>query len=231
MEERQHNLLAHVVRSYIREAEPIGSHALERTLGVSSATIRNEMAELEASGYLSQPHTSAGRVPTLKGYQFFLEHLVERQQPAPAEQRTLRELVNEQHVPPEQFSKKLARTLAELAGEAAVVGFNRYDSYYTGLSNLFEQPEFRALDMVRSISQVVDHLDEAMAKLYRNLTVSSDVAVKIGEANPFGEDCAFVFTTYGRGTNPSIIGILGPLRMDYDANLGRLHYVRTLFRS
>ncbi len=230
MQERQHNLLAHVVRSYIREAEPVGSKALEGTLGLSSATIRNEMAELEAEGYLSQPHTSAGRVPTLKGYQFFLDHLVERQEPKAAEQRTLRELMGEPQVTHEQFSKKLARTLAECAGEAAVVGLSRHDSYYTGLSNLFEQPEFRALDMVRALGQVVDHLDEAMLKLYRTLTTMDDVAVKIGSANPFGEDCALVFTTYGKG-NTSVIGILGPLRMDYDANLGRLHYVRQLFHS
>ena len=231
MDERQYSLLAHVVRSYIAQAEPISSRALEGALGLSSATIRNEMVALEAAGYLTQPHTSAGRVPTLKGYQFYLDNLVERQTPAAAEQRTLRELVHELQADNEQLARHLARALAALASEAVVVGFGRDDVYYTGLSNLFEQPEFQEVDMVRSLGQVIDHLDEAMAKLYRSAKPEESVVAKIGSANPFGQDCALILTSYPTAGQPNVIAILGPLRMDYDANLGRLHYVRQLFES
>ena len=79
--QRKKKILAAVVEQYIETAEPVGSKALARNagLGCSSATIRNELAELSAMGYLSQPHTSAGRVPTVQGYRLYVNELMERQ--------------------------------------------------------------------------------------------------------------------------------------------------------
>lgn len=224
MEERHSTLLAEVIRSYVREAEPVGSKALEGALGVSSATIRNEMAQLEDDGYLAQPYTSAGRVPTLKGYQYYVQHLAQPRQPAAPEQRTLAAALRERRGEPASASKMMAKCLAELSGEAVVVGFGPYDAFYTGLANLFTQPEFREFNMVAHMSRAIDHLDEAMRRLYR--ASASEVEVRLGEHNPFGEDCAVIITRAG---HDNLIGILGPLRMDYDANLGRMHYVRSLF--
>ena len=70
-------VLRAVVEDYIRSQEPVGSNAIARKhdLGVSSATVRNDMAALEDEGYLTQPHTSAGRVPTEKGYRYFVDQL------------------------------------------------------------------------------------------------------------------------------------------------------------
>lgn len=227
MEDRRHDLLAAVVREFVRQAEPVGSQAVASVLGVSSATVRNDMAALEQEGYLAQPHTSAGRVPTLKGYQFYLDNLLEVCEPKPAEQRSWRELAEGFTSDYEHAAKAVARKLAEVAGEAAVIGFSPTDAYYTGLSNLFAQPEFAAVDMVRTIGRAIDHLDEAVAKLYRQCG-QLDVVVKIGTANPLGEDCALILTSYEHSRGTSLLGLFGPLRMDYDANIGRLQYVRTL---
>jgi heat-inducible transcriptional repressor len=230
MNERQQNLLAEVIRSYVREAEPVGSKALEGSSGFSSATIRNEMADLENQGYLWQPHTSAGRVPTAKAWQYYVDHLVSAKEPKALEQRTMdnlwRQLQNDQT----NLLKSLAKTMAQYAGEAVVVGFGPYEVYYTGFSNLFQQPEFSTVDMVQAIGRAVDHLDESMVKLYEQ-TPSDRVEVMLGETNPFGEDCAVVYTRCSSGKNSSLMGFLGPLRMDYDANIGRLNYVRSLFQS
>lgn len=230
MQERHINLLAEIVKNYVREAEPIGSKALQGVLGMSSATIRNDMQQLEAEGYLTQPHTSAGRIPTVKGYQFYVQHLARAKEPQPAEQRSLQALMKEYHDSHEALSKALAKRLAEFAGEAAVVGFGPYDVYYTGLSNLFTQPEFRQIAMVQSIGWMIDHLDEAMRQLFRAAS-SSDVSIKLGDENPFGQDCAIVFTDYSEAGRRHILGLLGPLRMDYEANVGRLYYVRSLFAN
>jgi heat-inducible transcriptional repressor len=229
MDKRQHNLLAEVVRSYIREAEPVGSKALEGALGVSSATIRNDMAELEEQGFLAQPYTSAGRVPTLKGYQFFIDNLLEAREPKITEQRLLKDLVKQLQASHEAVVKNLARKLAELAGEAVVVGFAPYDVYYTGLANLFEQPEFAEVNMVRHIGKVIDNLDQAMAKLYHDTNHNEEVGIKIGLSNPFGEGCALIFTSCRNLETRSLIGLLGPIRMDYDAHIGRLQYIKSLF--
>ncbi len=227
MQERQANLLAEIVRFYIQEAEPVGSKTLEHNFGLSSATIRHEMAELEELGYLYQPYTSAGRVPTVQGYRYYLDNFLKVKEPAESEKETLSNLVEKLGADVEVMGKSLAKKLAYYSTQAAVVGFSPYDVYYTGLSNLFSQPEFAHLDMVRSMGQVIDHLDEGMAKLYQ--TGSPEVQIRIGEANPLGDSCAILFITLSLGQGNSIIGLLGPLRMDYDSNLGRLKYVRQLF--
>ena len=78
MERRAAKILAAIVDAYIKTGEPIGSKALaeDPEIGVSSATIRNTMAVLEQEGYLNHPHTSAGRVPTYKGFRYYVENLM-----------------------------------------------------------------------------------------------------------------------------------------------------------
>ena len=85
LSERKKKILTAVVESYIATAEPVGSKALAQVIGCSSATIRNEMSELTGMGYLEQPHTSAGRVPSPAGYRLYVNELMERQKLTEAE--------------------------------------------------------------------------------------------------------------------------------------------------
>ena len=81
MNDRKKKILHSIISEYIKSAEPIGSRHVAKNLdiGLSSATIRNEMADLEEMGYITQPHTSAGRIPTDKGYRFYVDQLVQEQ--------------------------------------------------------------------------------------------------------------------------------------------------------
>ncbi len=79
MTDRQAKILTTIIEQYAEVAAPVGSVMLAKLFNVSSATIRNEMAELELQGYISQPHTSAGRIPTDKGYRFFVNNINETQ--------------------------------------------------------------------------------------------------------------------------------------------------------
>ncbi len=228
MEQRQQQLLVEIVRSYVRGAEPVGSRALEGSLGVSSATIRNEMVQLEEQGYLEQPYTSAGRIPTLKAYRYYVEHVANPREPSAQEQHALKQpaalgIEHEAHL------KAIAKLLAGFAGDAVVIGFEPRNVYYTGLANLFEQPEFQELAMVRTMGRTLDQLDEAMAQLYP--AVGERAAVYLGAENPFGDACAVVCAAIRVGRRQSVVGILGPARMDFDANLGRIEYVRQLIAS
>ncbi|MFH1111448.1 MAG: hypothetical protein V1712_00035 [Patescibacteria group bacterium] len=229
LEIRQKELLGELVKSYIKQAEPVGSKALERKLKVSSATIRHEMARLEENGYLYQPHTSAGRVPTARAYQYYVDNFLQPKEPASEERKALQDLQLEFKRDFEQSLKNLAKVMAEFSGQAVVVGFSQNDIYYTGLSNLFSQPEFYHIDMVQSMSRIIDHLDEVMEKFYKQLRES--VEIRIGEQNPFGNECATVITSYILPNHKNIVGFLGPWRMDYASNVGRLNYVRQLIRA
>ena len=119
---RQQLVLGLVVREYIATAQPVGSRTLEGLgLGVSSATIRNEMSELEELGYLTHPHTSAGRVPTEQGYRYFVERLMRESQLSAEEQRTIRHQFHQVGVDLEQWMRLAASVLARTAESAAVV--------------------------------------------------------------------------------------------------------------
>ena len=129
MTERKKKLLAAIVERYIATGEPVGSKALVDALDtpVSSATIRNEMADLVAMGYLEQPHTSAGRVPSAKGYRYYLDNLLE---PAPVSASVFAEIdrrFREMDYDPEHLAQEAAKALADLTGYAAAVTTPRSD--------------------------------------------------------------------------------------------------------
>src|SRR5436309_5430686 len=90
-EERRLAVLRAIVEDYVQTEEPVGSKALvdRHSLGVSSATVRNDMAALEEEGYIAQPHTSAGRVPTDKGYRLFVDRLTTIKPMSMAERRAI----------------------------------------------------------------------------------------------------------------------------------------------
>lgn len=121
--ERQRELLRAVIREYIATAEPVASAALVRRygLGVSSATVRSELAALEELGLLSHPHTSAGRVPTDLGYRYFIESLMPRPALLPAEQVTVSHQFQQALSNTAEWLRLAASTLAHLTAEASIV--------------------------------------------------------------------------------------------------------------
>jgi heat-inducible transcriptional repressor len=122
MTERRRRILELVVREYISTAQPVGSEALSRLkLGVSSATIRNELAALETGGYLTHPHTSAGRIPTEKGYRYFVESLMEEFELSPVEQRMISHQFHQVTLDVDQWMRLSAAVLAHTSHGAALV--------------------------------------------------------------------------------------------------------------
>ena len=115
MDDRKLKILSAVVNEYIVTGEPVGSKAIMAHVKASSATIRNEMAELEKQGYLEQPHTSAGRIPTYKGYRLYVDQLMEQNQLTANEKKML------DYVTEEDLVNKASMALADLTKCAAVV--------------------------------------------------------------------------------------------------------------
>jgi heat-inducible transcriptional repressor len=189
------------------------------------------MAELEELGFLTHPHTSAGRIPTEQGWRYFLDYIVKDLKLKSAEERALLAGFERAKADGLNPAKGLAKALADLSETAVMVGFGPHDVYYTGLTYLFSQPEFLNPGYVHELSAVIDHLDEAMAEVFKQ-PLTKNVEVFLGEDNPFGKDCSVLYTTIRLETNqPGILGILGPLRLDYAGNIARLKYARSLFPS
>jgi len=224
MTERQKQLLKNIVNQYIEKAQPVGSGLLCEKIkpGVSSATIRNEMIELIGQGYLFQPHLSAGRLPSLKGIEYYVTHLLETKDLSEYQKKTLAK-IKKQEKQKRELMKLLAKKISDLTGQLSILAFTNNDFYYTGLTNLFNQPEFQEHSAVYSISQIVDHLDKIMANVF-NLP-KKQTHVLIGKKNPFGNYCSAILAycpKYG------LIGIIGPTRMQYNKNIAFIDYTRKL---
>lgn len=240
MNQRQKKLLFSIVDQYIKKATPVASKLLAGRGGfkVSSATVRNEMADLEDEGYLIQPHTSAGRIPTEKGYEFYLERVASQSEKlAVREEKELRAAAREKEWP----EKTLAKTLAELSGEAVILAFGPKDIYYTGLTNLFAKPEFQNQNLIYRIGEVVDHLDERIDSIFKEIEEEETykihgrenckIKVLIGKKNPLGDGCSAIIAQYGKVKKKRLVIIFGPMRMDYRRNIALIKYAKDLFAT
>ena len=179
--ERKKQILKRVVEDYIAAAEPVGSKALAEEMGgsVSSATIRNEMADLEELGYILQPHTSAGRIPSDKGYRFYVDHLMEEKN---REVDDMKQFVIEHTEKMEQVLQKVAKVLAANTNYATMVSapsYHRNKVKFIQLSNVDEEQILAVIvtegNMVKNkIIPVSEPLDnETMLKL--NILLNSNL--------------------------------------------------------
>lgn len=228
MNERQGQLLRYIVEEYVATASPVGSPVIAEKYfpDLSSATIRNEMVELENIGLINQPYTSAGRIPTVNGLRYYINNYIFD---AKLQHRERESLDNLQLTESRESIKNLAKTIAEISGDAVVIGFNPLDVYYTGLSNLFSQSEFNNYNLVCSMSQVIDGLDRVMSKVFHQ---ASDIPeVMLGDSNPFGDSVATVLVKTNFCNQDLLVGILGLLRMDYKKNVALSNYVKELINN
>ena len=214
MTERQKQILSSIVEQYAEVASPVGSSLLAKVFGVSSATIRAEMAELERLGFIHQPHTSAGRVPTDKGYRFYVNNLSEVTGELPESRAQKALTARVQHAGhPERMIRNAVDTLVELTHNLGLATIGN-QLYISGLSNLFGQPEFVGGNQVQQVARLLDNLEPWL----REAAPNEPLSVYIGQENPIGRT-AGVTLIISRFRSPfsdrSYIGTLGPTRQQY----------------
>jgi len=216
--ERRKKILFTLISEYIKTAQPVSSGLLadKYNLGVSPATIRNEMMALEEDGFIYQPHTSAGRVPSELAYLEQVKNLSSSWPKIKAEK--LVEVLKKK-----DDLRQAAKALAEYSSNAVFWAFHKNDLYYTGLSNLFSQPEFKESKVVCNVSSVIDQMEEIIDKVFNDL--DDEIVFKIGSSNPFAPFLGTVFLKYRRNKQSGLCGILGPMRMDYGKNAALLEII------
>ena len=215
MTDRQRTILNAIVEHYAEVASPVGSSLLAKVFKVSSATIRAEMAELERAGYITQPHTSAGRVPTDKGYRSYVNNLADNPIAVSSERRAERALASrvQQAGAPERMIRNAVDTLVELTHNLGLATIGN-QLYMSGLSNLFGQPEFINGIQVQQVARLLDNLEPWL----REAAPNKPLSVYIGQENPIGRTagCSLVISRFrGPFSDRSYIGTLGPTRQSY----------------
>ncbi|MBU0637072.1 MAG: hypothetical protein ABH818_00480 [Patescibacteria group bacterium] len=221
MDERKKIILKTIIKEHIKTGAPVGSEILvdKYKLNISPATVRNEMAELEEAGYIAQPYTSAGRIPTEVAYNLYIKNLGEKKL-GTTEIKIFSKLLKDKN---ELSFKKTAKELAKISGNAVFWAFHQNNLYYTGISNLLSQPEFAQTTLMYNISQIIDRIDEIINDIFNKL--KSEPQIFIGSTNPFGNFCSTILTKYKFKNDVGLFGILGPIRMDYEKNLTLVKHI------
>lgn len=227
---RQKKILATIVKEYSETAQPVGSSELvdRYNLKVSSATIRNEMVALEKSGFISQPHKSAGRVPTDKGYRFFVNELMQRFELSEKERKLLKSELQKLSVAHEQLGRSISNLIAQVSGQAAFTLLPS-ETASAGLSYIIKDPELAQANVVGEVAELFDHIDLHADRLIKSS--QKEIETFIGEESPLPvpKDMSLVLSKIKlKNGNKGLIGILGPKRMSYAKNQSLLEYLSKL---
>jgi len=219
MTERQIQILAAIIEQHAEIAAPVGSVLLAKLFNVSSATIRSEMAKLEEMGLITQPHTSAGRIPTDAGYRFYVNMLNEAYDgknilPTDRSVKAIEARVDTHRDHADRAIRSAVDSLVELTHNLGLATIGD-ELYISGIGNLFSQPEFAHGDHVQSVARLLDNLDPWL----REAAPNEPLNVYIGSENPIGRNSG-VSLIISRFRSPysdrSYIGVLGPTRQSYD---------------
>lgn len=234
MTDRQEIILGAIVREYIDSALPVSSALLAEKydFDLSSATLRGEMMALEEEGYLYQPHISAGRIPTDKGFRYFVDKLMEECPLSLREQKSLQVEVLKLKAQNKMLARQTAKMLSSMSDSLALSGLiDSADFYKSGTQKLLSKPEFNNLDSVCKMAEVLDYLDENVEDLWRRLEGSTGSEVFIGKESPIGgaDECSMVISRYNlESGEEGILAIIGPKRMEYSRNVSIIDYFKKL---
>lgn len=218
MTERQRLILAAIIEQHAEIAAPVGSVMLAKLFGVSSATIRSEMARLEELGLIEQPHTSAGRVPTDAGYRFYVNAINEAQleQPQQLPDRSARAIEARVSTYGDRADRAIRSAVDSLVDLTQNLGLATIgdELYLSGIGNLFSQPEFLQGNHAQQVARLLDNLEPWL----REAKPNEPLNVYIGSENPIGKSSG-VTLIISRFRSPysdnSYIGVLGPTRQSY----------------
>ena len=227
---RQQEIIKAIIKEYIRSAEPVSSKFLEKEydFGIRGAMIRREMQRLTEQGYLFQPHTSAGRIPTAKSYRFIVDTILKDhlekakntefgvEMPALSSEEML------------HLMQTLTSKIAELTSSFAIsyIPFCNL-SLKEGWAEIFNQPEFENKELIKNFTEFIEELQEYII----NLEIPNEINIYIGQEHPFGKGDEFstILTNYHFSKNEkSLIAIVGPMRMDYEENIKILESLPSL---
>jgi heat-inducible transcriptional repressor len=231
---RQGLILEKIIRDYINFAEPIGSEFLDKkhNLPIAPATIRLEMQKLTDEGFLYQPHTSAGRVPTDKGYRFFVDKLLEKGLEEFKDKRFFEEIREiekeiEDHL---KFSQEMTKIISSFSS-GLILNYLADDNILLkeGWQKVFKEPEFKNTGYTRDFLVTVEKLENEIKNFFLD---DFNFQVFIGRENPIPKAknlSLIVSKSKAPKKQKRAVAILGPKRMAYDRNISLINSLMKLF--
>lgn len=232
---RQTQILKALIDEYIETAEPVGSEALDKkyNLGVSPATIRNEMSTLTRLGYLRQPHTSAGRIPAPQAMKFYIDQLMEEKQMSLSDEVKAKEDVWDSRADLDDLMEEATKALSEHTKTLAVSAMDNGKVWYAGYSNVFDNPEFANVQDCANLFSFLEEVQKIQELFFERSQGASPIEVLFGEElgwpqlSPVGVVTTH-FTVRGK---TGAIGVIGPIRLSYPTVIPTLRYFKNLIEE
>jgi heat-inducible transcriptional repressor len=234
--QRQIDILKVIIKEYTEVGTAVGSEILEKKykLGVSPATIRNEMVELAKKGYLKKNHFSSGRVPSAKGFRFYIKHLMKQKEMSTTDEVSYKNSVWDERKESHRLLSQASKVLSQKTGLLALVTTNLGDIYYSGMANLLTQPEFFDINLSRTLFGRLDEISFWEKILNDMFSLEDEIYYMLGEEDfhdPVFDSCASVFGEFEGSKIKGIIGVIGPKRMSYDAVIPQIKYFSGLLEE
>lgn len=227
---RQIQILKAIIEEYISSAEPVGSETLEKkySLGVSPATIRNEMVRLTDLKLLHQPHTSAGRSPTPTALKYYVENLMKTKDMSVADEVAVKEKIWDYRQEVDKLLREATKTLAARTRTLAITVTKDGDIYYAGAANILDMPEFYDYDLTHHLLATLDESDYWW-NILQAQAGAFDIVIgdEIDTSNTLGQ-CGFIYSKFETPHLVGAIGIVGPSRLNYPSVTPIVRYVGRL---
>ena len=230
---RKDRILTITVEQYIETVSPVSSNLIVQafSLDLSSATIRNILAELEEEGYLTHPHTSAGRVPTQKGYRYYVDHLMHEIQLLEEEKARIKAEYQQESLELERLLEKTSRVLAETTHYTSIISVDGCEDkiFCGGRSFVVGYPEYQDIEKIRNILMTLDEKERLLEMINQNLQKKIEIFIGPEVACADMQHCSLVISQYKTKSGPSgRIAVLGPTRMHYERVIPMVDYFSRL---
>lgn len=230
--DRQRKLLRAVVEKYIETAEPVGSETIEKEagIGVSPATIRNEMVRLTKMGFFKQPHISAGRTPTSVALKMYVEELMDEKALSVKDEVEIKEHLWDHRYNFDKLIREATRELADKTRTLAIATTDEGDVYSAGMANILDMPEFYDIDLTKAVLSVIDHFD-MLNRIFSVVSNDRPVQILFGDETDMSymDQCGFVYTHFDAGSrHQGTLAIVGPSRLNYPYVIPALRYFSSL---
>ncbi len=225
---RSQSILEAAIKEYIKTGEPVSSKELAKKygFGVKDATIRNELNQLTKDGYLMQAHTSGGRIPTDKGYQFFVEKTNDNVNDS---RKLLRERTSAK-LNREMKKGSLKDFVEAFSKETRLLGVGQMEKgmevYKSGLNDLFNHLDVETKDEMQEVIRDFEMLDRRLAEIGDELCQALEAPkVFIGKKSPItqSENLSVIVDSFDMNGNRVLVAIVGPKRMEYERYLKLLN--------
>lgn len=233
--DRQLQILKALVEEYIETAEPVPSETLDKkyNLGVSPATIRNEMVRLTTTGYLKQPHTSAGRAPTPRALKFYVDKLMKPKELSVNDEVNVKQKIWDHRKAMDELLREATKTLAHQTKTMSLAATEEGDFYTSGMGNILDMPEFYDIDITRHLLNTLDEFDYWW-RILGGITVEPDpLHILLGEelGSQLMNQCGAVFIRFNTSDHSGAIGVVGPSRLNYQRIIPLVKYMGHLIND